>query len=73
MPGLEIFGGFAVIVAILAILATIFWIWMLIDCLQNPRLQGAEKVIWIVVILFLHLLGALIYYFVGKQPRTGGL
>jgi hypothetical protein len=30
-----------------------------IDCLVNPRLQGVEKLIWVLVIFFLHLLGAI--------------
>ena len=55
--------------ALLAICTTIFWIWMLIDCLQNPRLQGIEKLIWIVVIIFTHVVGAAIYFFIGREQR----
>jgi hypothetical protein len=44
----------------------VFWIWMLVDCLKNPRLQGTEKLIWVLVIIFLHWIGALVYYFVGR-------
>ncbi len=51
----------------LALLAVVFWIWMLIDAIQNPALNGTEKVVWVLVILFLHFLGALIYYFVGRR------
>ncbi len=40
---------------------------MLVDCLQNPSLQGNDKIVWVLVILFLHVLGALIYFFVGKS------
>ena len=61
-----IFGlGFVGIV--LAIVASVFWIWALIDCLQNPRLQGIEKLVWVVVILFTHLLGAIIYFAIGRE------
>lgn len=60
------FGGMFVCVALFGLLTTVFWIWMLIDCLQNPSLPGNEKLIWVIVILFLHFLGALIYFFVGK-------
>jgi len=65
----EMFAGFGLIFTVLGILATIFWIWMLIDCIQNGRLQSTEKIVWVLVILFLHLLGALIYYFVGREQR----
>lgn len=66
----EILGGFAILAFIIGIVATIFWIWMLIDCVQNSALTGTDKVIWILVILFLHVLGALIYYFVGRGRKT---
>jgi len=58
--------GFGLIATLLGILVFVFWIWMLIDCLQNSRLQSTEKIVWVLVILFLHFLGALIYYFVGR-------
>lgn len=46
-----------------------FWIWMLVDCLMNPRVQGTEKIVWVLVIIFLNWLGALIYFFVGRGKR----
>jgi len=67
-----IFGGFAVILFVLVILATIVWIWALVDCLQNPRLEGTEKLIWVLVILFLHVLGAIVYLAIGRQSRITG-
>ena len=61
-----IFGlGFVGI--LLVVVASIFWVWALIDCLQNSRLQGIEKLVWVVVILFTHLLGAIIYFAVGRE------
>ena len=44
----------------------------LIDCLQNPRLDGMEKLVWVVVILFTHVLGATIYLAVARQGRITG-
>ncbi len=61
-----ILGGSAIVLAII-IIASIFWIWMLIDCLMNPRINGTEKIVWVLVILFLHILGAIIYFAVGRQ------
>ena len=53
-------AGFGIIGIILVIIASIFWLWMLIDAISNTRLNGAEKIIWVLVVLFLHLLGALL-------------
>ena len=48
----------------------IFWIWMLVDCIQNPSLTGNEKIIWVLVVIFLHALGALIYFLAGRSKST---
>lgn len=55
--------GFIGIIAI----AIIFWLSMLIDCLQRPEnnfpLQGKhEKLIWSLILIFLNTLGALLYF-----------
>jgi sterol desaturase/sphingolipid hydroxylase (fatty acid hydroxylase superfamily) len=62
--------GFMCVVWVLVILATVFWLWMLIDALMNEPTTN-EKILWFLVIFFLHLLGALIYYFVRKRGRRG--
>jgi hypothetical protein len=69
--GAGLFGLlFLLIIVAIAIVTFVFWIWMLIDALQNPALNGGEKVAWVLVILFLQILGALIYFFVGRSKRT---
>jgi len=66
----DFLAGFGIFAWIVGLLVFVFWIWMLIDCLQNGRLEGTEKIVWILVIVFLHFLGALIYYFVGREQRV---
>jgi cytochrome c oxidase assembly factor CtaG len=51
---------------ILFILASVFWIWMLIDAIRNNRLDSTEKLIWVLVIIFLHGLGALLYFLIAR-------
>jgi len=64
------FFGLGMVALILVIVASIFWIWMLIDALTNPALDSTSKLIWALVIFFLHLLGALIYFFVARGRRS---
>lgn len=45
------------------IVTTLFWVWMLADCILNNRLRTGNKIFWVLFILFTHLLGAIIYYF----------
>jgi uncharacterized RDD family membrane protein YckC len=62
LAGLGLFG------IVLAILASVFWLWMIIDCATSRR-EGTEKIVWLLVIIFLHFIGAFVYYFAG---RNGG-
>ena len=50
--------------------ATIFWVWMLVDCAQYETSDNSSKVVWILVILFTHFLGALLYFCIRKQARA---
>lgn len=51
----------------LGILGTIFWIFMLVDAAKRNFKNDIDKVVWILVIVFTHIIGALIYYFVVKR------
>jgi hypothetical protein len=62
-------GGFFLLLVILGLLASLFWLWMLIDALLHEP-SGTEKIIWVLVIFFLHFLGALLYFFIRKSHRT---
>lgn len=49
--------------------ATILWIWMIVDCATNEPAQGNEKIVWILVLVFTHFIGALIYLLVRRPER----
>jgi hypothetical protein len=53
----------------ITILLFVFWIWTLIDCITNEPSQGNDKIIWVLVIVFLHGLGSLLYFFVRRPQR----
>jgi hypothetical protein len=50
----------------LILLCTIFWVWMIIDC-ATRNMKDNDKVVWILVLIFLSWLGATVYYFVIKR------
>ncbi|WP_339730056.1 PLD nuclease N-terminal domain-containing protein [uncultured Gimesia sp.] len=54
---------------ILSVLAFVLWVWMLIDCLKNEPSDGNDKIIWVLVIIFLNGIGALIYYLIRRPER----
>jgi hypothetical protein len=71
----DVVGGIfsmALVFWILSVIATIFWVWMLIDALVNER-TTEEKLLWFLVIFLLHFIGAVIYYAVRKSGRGSSL
>ena len=60
---------FQLIMLILGIAGTIFWIWMLINCIGRKFKDDVNKVIWILVIIFLPFIGSLLYFFLVKKPK----
>ncbi len=51
----------------LAIFLMVFWILMIVDCAKRKGLTEGERVAWILVLVFLHFIGATIYYFAVKR------
>jgi hypothetical protein len=72
---LDVIGGGVAILAgtfalALALFLMVFWIWMLVDAIQNRGLDDGEKVGWVLAIVFFHFLGSVLYYFIGRPKRT---
>lgn len=49
-----------------------FWIWMIVDCASHETSDGNEKVMWILLLVFTSILGALIYYSLRRRKRLAG-
>ena len=69
LGGLLAFGA---LFWVIAVAATIFWVWMLVDVLTSNK-DANEKILWFLVIFFLHLIGAVIYFVVGRSGRSGAV
>jgi uncharacterized PurR-regulated membrane protein YhhQ (DUF165 family) len=66
-----ILGLFAMVFCgIIALVVLVFWIWMLIEAIQNKGLTDGEKIGWVLAIVFLHIIGAILYYFIGHPKRN---
>lgn len=64
---ITLFVLLGIIVLGLIIWAIIFWILMLIDCAKRKFKGDIDKVVWILIIIFVGIIGAIIYYFVIKK------
>ncbi len=68
------FGGMAMLLMLffllpLALLLTVFWIWMLVDAVQNKGLSDGEKTGWVLAIVFFHFIGSLLYFCIGRPKK----
>jgi flagellar basal body-associated protein FliL len=57
------------LIALIGLAANVFWIWMLIDSATNKKLNNNTRLVWLLVIIFTHILGAIIYFFAGRSPK----
>ena len=67
-------GGLEFIILFLIMLpvclaAFAFWVWMLVDCAMKEPSQGNDKIVWVLVILFTHFIGAALYFFIRRPKR----
>lgn len=57
-----------VIVLLVSLVMFVIPIIALVDILRND-FEGNNKIIWVIVILLTWLLGAILYYFIGRQQK----
>jgi len=60
------------IVAGISIFCFVFWILMLLDCIKKKFKEDSEKIIWVLILIFAGIVGALIYYFIVKRKSKKG-
>ena len=53
----------------LMILASIFWLWTLVECVTKEPSEGNDKIVWTILIIFVPWIGAILYYFVRRPER----
>jgi hypothetical protein len=58
-------------IGLFGIVGTIVWIVALVDLLKNDRLQGTDKIVWVLVVILLQFIGAVIYFCMAPRgPRS---
>lgn len=55
-------------IGLVSLLGFAFWIWMLIDVVQRP-MKDNDKVVWIILLIFLQVIGAIIYFFTARRKH----
>lgn len=57
------------LIILLALLGSLFFIWMLVDCVNNEPTAGNSKLIWTLIIVLVPF-GSLLYFFIRKLQRA---
>jgi hypothetical protein len=58
-----------IVMGLLGLLMQVFWFWMLIDCIKNEINKNNERVIWVLIMLFFNVLGAVAYFIFRYSKR----
>ena len=60
------------VLLILALVATAFWVYTIVDCSVQPatRHRGVSKPIWILIVVLLPVLGGLLWLTIGRMRRS---
>ena len=53
----------------IGVFVMLFWVWVLVDCVTKESSEGNDRIVWLMLILFAPVIGALIYYFVRRPER----
>ena len=69
---LDIFAEVSItVLVVLAIIALLLPIVALIDIVKN-EFSDVNKIVWILVVLFLPILGSILYFLIGRNQKLGG-
>ncbi len=60
------------VLLILALVATAFWVFTIVDCAVQPpsRHRGVSKPVWLLIVILLPVLGGLLWLIVGRVRRS---
>ncbi len=57
---------------LVAVSVFVFWLWALIDILRN-EFTGSNKLVWLLAVVLVPLIGAVLYYFIGRDQKIGNM
>lgn len=64
-------GGIEIILILLFLgIPAILWLWALVDLLKSDFKNSINKLIWVILIVFLPVLGAILYLLIGRGQKV---
>src|SRR5262245_59400966 len=63
----EFMAGWMLLCTLLMVGYLAIWIWALVDAIRNPVLDSTTRLMWVLVIIFAQLIGAVVYLAIGRS------
>ncbi|MBE5967308.1 MAG: hypothetical protein E7255_10170 [Lachnospiraceae bacterium] len=67
MSSLEVFREYLPFLAPLIILQIVLALTALVHVLKHPRYRFGNKIMWIIIVLFIHIIGPVVYFVFGRS------
>lgn len=66
-------GGLEILLLLFLCIPLVLWLWALVDLLKSDFKNNINKLVWLLLIFFLPVLGAVLYLLIGREQklRTG--
>jgi len=48
----------------------IFWLWAFVDILKSQFKGGSDKIVWLLVVLFIPFVGVILYFLIGRNQKV---
>jgi hypothetical protein len=58
------------VILLFVFFAFIFWIAAIVDVVRRQFTEPTMKIVWVLIILFGHFLGALLYFVIGRSQGS---
>ena len=62
-------GIFELLILLLLLSFFVLWLIALVDILRN-EFTGYNKIVWLLAVIFVPLIGAIVYLFIGRKQRV---
>lgn len=67
---IENFGGGFLLFSLIGLVMIALWIYALVDVIRSDFKDANMKLIWILILVFTQVLGAIVYLIIGKNGKV---
>jgi hypothetical protein len=54
---------------LVSLLAFVFWLWMLVECVRRKDMTDNQKLVWVLVLVLVNCIGSIVYFFASDRSK----